>query len=296
MHHLLLYPDIGAIVIDPLATASVDGLQFFMPIFLEMLTKFCDKRSILLIADESATAVRTGKFFASAWYPSFQPDLYMFGADLLMAGITCAPRWAHRLNWDTFTMKEVNVDAVAALRCHTILNLIQNSNMMEAAITTGATVLDELHKLEIPLQIKDEHLARGIGLLIWSCLPFVNKPDNALLAPPLNFGIENIPSLLARSIIHVPQYDSCAVCGDTERSTVGPQCNICDRHYHYDCIRWDSVGLTAVPRHEVELPETIFVCQNCGGTPARYPFFFYGRKHENLVQIQPKPQVPVPHR
>lgn len=72
---------VAAIIYEPIQGEG--GFNVAPPAFVTALRKLCDQHGILLIADEIQSGfARTGKLFASEYYPDVQPDLITMAKSL----------------------------------------------------------------------------------------------------------------------------------------------------------------------------------------------------------------------
>jgi acetylornithine/succinyldiaminopimelate/putrescine aminotransferase len=95
----------------------------------------------LLVADETLTIGRTGKFFAYNHYKAFSPDFIIFGKGNEIAGIASCDKWTKDFNLATWRQTTLQADAVALLKSCQILNCIKQRNKIDEMLQYAATTI-----------------------------------------------------------------------------------------------------------------------------------------------------------
>jgi putrescine aminotransferase len=159
---------VAAVLVEPVQGAG--GLIVPPPDYLRRVREICDRRGLLLIADEVITGFgRTGRWFAAQTF-SFQPDLLLFAKGvtsgyLPLSGVMITPAVHAGLKKlagvlpHGITYSGHPVSCAVALRN---LEIIEAEGLVERAATAGATLLAALQRLRRHEIVGD---IRGCGLL-----------------------------------------------------------------------------------------------------------------------------------
>ncbi|HZG72607.1 MAG TPA: aminotransferase class III-fold pyridoxal phosphate-dependent enzyme, partial [Chondromyces sp.] len=236
------YPSIGALLIEPIVGPY--GVYFYQPKFLLQLRELCTSKSLLLIADETLTIGRTGKFFGYQHYKDFEPDFIIFGKGIGLSGLASCGKWREDYNLNIWNQTTVQAGAIELLRSALILNRIADDGLMDNIAATGSYLVNKLNELS---RQKGEAKARGIGGLIYA--QAIKIPLNTAhfrLLPPLTLTIQQVDKLLTS--MDFPQQDICNECHNGGDVLL---CDSCPRVFHLKCI-----GLS-------EVPEGIWECNQC---------------------------------
>ena len=155
---------VAAILFEPIQGEG--GFNVAPAEFVNALRKICDQHGILLIADEIQSGfARTGKMFASEYYPQAKPDLMTMakslGGGFPISGVVGraelmdAPQ-AGGLG-GTYAGSPV---AVAA--AHAVLDVIEQEQLAERAVQLGATLCEAIKACDNPAVAQ----IRGRGSMI----------------------------------------------------------------------------------------------------------------------------------
>lgn len=185
--------DIAAIIIEPIQGEGGDN--HFRGEFLRALRALADEHDALLIFDEVQTGFGlTGRFWAWEHFGAI-PDVVCFGKKSQVCGIMAGPRIdevpdnvfrvSSRLN---STWGGSLVDMV---RCEIILEVMQQEQLLERVVETGAELNQRLAKLaeEFPKVVSG---VRGRGLLCAFDCPDATWRQR-ILAAALDEGVLLLP-------------------------------------------------------------------------------------------------------
>lgn len=176
---------VAAILFEPIQGEG--GFNVAPEAFVNGLRKLCDRHGILLIADEIQSGfARTGKMFASEYYPEAKPDLMTMakslGGGFPISGVTGRADLMDAPGpgglGGTYAGSPI---AVAA--AHAVLDVIEEEQLSERAIVLGATLSEAIQSANHPgvAQI------RGRGSMI--AVEF-NDPVTGAPAPEIAKGIQ----------------------------------------------------------------------------------------------------------
>ena len=164
--------DIAAILLEPVQGEGGDN--HFRPEFFVKLRDIADREEALLIFDEVQTGFGlTGKFWA---YENFNvtPDIVAFGKKAQVCGIMVTDR-IDEISDNVFE-KSSRINStwggnlVDMVRCETILNTIDDENLVTHAAEMGQQLIAELQTLagDFPEHVSN---VRGLGLMCAFDLP-----------------------------------------------------------------------------------------------------------------------------
>jgi 4-aminobutyrate aminotransferase-like enzyme len=237
------YPSIGGLFLEPIIGPY--GVYFYRPEFLLQIQSICKEHSILLIADETLTVGRTGKFFAYEYYDDFKPDFIIFGKGIGVSGISCSDKWKDQFNFETWTQTTITADAHTLLRSTLILNRIADDNLMKNIEEVGSHLIGRLKDHEKHVSAK--HQSRGIGGLIYSTTDLLIKRAVFRLLPPLTLTKEMVDKLFTN--LQFPEADYCHLCKTGGKLLL---CDGCPKAFHLDCL-----NLKEFPKEE------FWYCNDC---------------------------------
>lgn len=156
--------DVCACIIE--CIQGVGGIQMVQAEFLQELQKVCKAHGTILICDEIQCGYgRSGKFFAHQWL-GVQPDIITvakgIGNGFPMSGVLISPDLKPVYGQLGTTFGGNHLACVAAL---SVLDVIEQENLVENANRVGEFLISELKKLQQanPEKISD---VRGRGLMI----------------------------------------------------------------------------------------------------------------------------------
>jgi len=154
--------DVAAVIIEGIS--GVGGIHIPDPTFMQRLREETARAGALLILDEIQSGYgRSGRFFAHQHYGDFRPDLITVAKGIAngfpFAGVLIAPDFTpvYGQLGTTFGGNHLG----CALAC-TVLDVIEDENLIENAATQGRYLLDQLRDMDIP----DLYELRGRGLMI----------------------------------------------------------------------------------------------------------------------------------
>ncbi|WP_461374690.1 aminotransferase class III-fold pyridoxal phosphate-dependent enzyme, partial [Candidatus Aquicultor sp.] len=132
--------------------------------YFKELKALCEKKNVLLIADEVQTGLgRTGKLFAYQNF-GFEPDMMTLGKGL-GGGLPLSAVVISEKIEDVYTVGDhgttMGGNPVACAAGYATLKQINTKPMLKAAMTKGSYIMKSLMKLNNP-RIKD---VRGMGLI-----------------------------------------------------------------------------------------------------------------------------------
>lgn len=156
--------EISSVIIEGIQ--GVGGIKVANDSFIRLIRSLCDQHDAVLIADSVQCGYgRTGKFYAHD-FAGVNADIYSMakgmGNGFPIGAISIAPKlkpW-HGMLGTTFGGN--HLACVAAL---SVLEVMQEENLLQNAAATGAYLIEELKKME---GIKD---VRGRGLMLGIDLP-----------------------------------------------------------------------------------------------------------------------------
>lgn len=223
---------IAAILIEPIVGPY--GVFFYRPEFLLQIQQICQKHSLLLIADETLTVARTGKFFAFEHYEQFLPDFIVFGKGIGVSGLASCGEWKKEYNLTNWTQTTIQVDAFSLLRSTLILNRIADDNLMQNIEQVGSYLVEKLNELDVGYN--DEEKSRGIGGLIYTKINLPVKTAHFRLLPPLTLTMKQVDQLL--TIVDFPEQEDCNICKEGGDLIL---CDNCSRAFHLECLKLDTI-------------------------------------------------------
>ncbi len=154
--------DVAAVIIEGIS--GVGGIHIPDPAFMQQLREETTRAGAVLILDEIQSGYgRSGRFFAHQHYGNFRPDLITVAKGIAngfpFAGVLIAPDFTpvYGQLGTTFGGNHLG----CALAC-TVLNVIEDENLIENAATQGSYLLDRLRDMDIP----ELYELRGRGLMI----------------------------------------------------------------------------------------------------------------------------------
>lgn len=154
--------DIAAVIIEGIS--GVGGIHIPDATFMQQLREETTKAGAVLILDEIQSGYgRSGRFFAHQHYEDLRPDLITVAKGIAngypFAGVLIAPDFApvYGQLGTTFGGNHLG----CALAC-TVLDVIEEENLIENAATQGSYLLEKLRDMNIP----DLYELRGRGLMI----------------------------------------------------------------------------------------------------------------------------------
>jgi len=151
--------DVCAVIIEGIQ--GIGGIQIPKPDFLESLSRLCKMYDVVLILDEIQSGYgRSGKFFAYQ-YADIQPDLITvakgMGNGFPIGGVLIHPKFEAKYGLLGTTFGGNHLACAAGL---SVLEVLENENLLENATKVGAYLMAKLQELE---GIKE---VRGRGLMI----------------------------------------------------------------------------------------------------------------------------------
>ena len=153
--------DVAAVIIEGIS--GVGGIHIPTVEFMQELRKVTEEAGVVLILDEIQSGYgRSGKFFAHQWY-GIRPDLITMAKGIAngypFAGVLISPKFqpVYGQLGTTFGGNHLG----CALAC-TVLDVIQDENLVENARIQGEYLMQKLQQMEIP-GLKE---LRGRGLMI----------------------------------------------------------------------------------------------------------------------------------
>ena len=235
---------IGAIMIDIIIIT--DGVQFFRKQYLQQLYTLTREHNILLIADETLTALRTGARWAYSHFldVGFDVDFTVFGKGLITAGL--AANKAHTKNfsftkWDQTT---VQANAIDLIRSTVVLSVIREEKLLQKSKEMGQFLIQEFRKKDQQLKKRKEDFTTGIGNLIYTTLSISYKTARTRLLPPLTYTIEEATKLVDAVIMEAENIQTCFLCGD------GGELILCDGYKCFKGFHKQCAGLEELPPDE----------------------------------------------
>lgn len=172
--------EVAAIIFEPIQGEG--GFNVAPPEFVSALRRLCDQHGILLVADEIQTGfARTGKIFASDYYPDARPDLLTM-AKSLGGGFPISGVVGRADVMDapgpgglggTYAGNPV---AVAA--AHAVLDIIEEEQLCQRADRLGAALIEALQSTNNPAiaQVR----GRGSMIAVEFNNPATGTPDGAI--------------------------------------------------------------------------------------------------------------------
>jgi len=158
--------DIAALIIEPIQGEGGDN--HFRQEFFQVLRSLCDQHDIMLIFDEVQTGIGiTGKFWAHEHF-DVQPDILSFGKKTQVCGILVGRR-VDEVECNVFKehsriSSTFGGNLIDMVRCTSILQIIEEENLVENARIQGDFLLSELKVLaaDFPDVVSSP---RGLGLM-----------------------------------------------------------------------------------------------------------------------------------
>ena len=199
--------EISSVIIEGIQ--GVGGIKAANDSFLKLIRSLCDQYDAVFIADSVQCGYgRTGKFYAHD-FADVNADIYSMakgmGNGFPIGAISIAPKlkpW-HGMLGTTFGGN--HLACVAAL---SVLEVMQEENLLENAAATGAYLMEELKKFEAIKEVRGRGLMIGIDLpeelanakknLLFKHHIFTGeaKPNVIRLLPALNLSKANADRFL----------------------------------------------------------------------------------------------------
>jgi acetylornithine aminotransferase len=156
--------NIAAVIIEGIQ--GVGGIRVASNSFLQLIRSLCDKHGALYIADSVQCGYgRTGQFFAHD-AAGVDADIYSMakgmGNGFPIGGILIAPHIAPKYGMLGTTFGGNHLACAAALA---VVDVMENENLLEAAASNGAYLIEALKKIDILENV------RGRGLMIGFDVP-----------------------------------------------------------------------------------------------------------------------------
>ncbi|WP_312042013.1 4-aminobutyrate--2-oxoglutarate transaminase [Erwinia sp.] len=172
--------EVAAILFEPIQGEG--GFNVAPPEFVSALRRLCDEHGILLVADEIQTGfARTGKVFASEYYPDAKPDLLTMakslGGGFPISGVVGRAEVMDAPGpgglGGTYAGNPV---AVAA--AHAVLDIIEEEQLCLRAERLGAALSEALQATQHPAiaQVR----GRGSMIAVEFNNPATGAPDSAI--------------------------------------------------------------------------------------------------------------------
>jgi 2,2-dialkylglycine decarboxylase (pyruvate) len=159
--------NVAAIIVEPFISAG--GMIIPPPGYLKKLREIASRYGILLIADEAQTAFgRTGEWFA-VQHHGIVPDILVFsksaGGGFPASGILLSEELSDKLERSCFThLASHQSDPLAATAVSTVIDIIQEENLITRSRENGQYFLERLRELQKKWGIVKD--IRGQGLMI----------------------------------------------------------------------------------------------------------------------------------
>lgn len=166
--------NIAAVIVEGIQ--GVGGIRVASNSFLQSIRSLCDKHGALYVADSVQCGYgRTGQFFAHD-AAGVDADIYSMakgmGNGFPIGGILIAPHIAPKYGMLGTTFGGNHLACAAALA---VLDVMENENLLEAAASNGAYLIEALKKIDILENV------RGRGLMIGFDVPDSIKDLKKLL-------------------------------------------------------------------------------------------------------------------
>jgi len=172
--------DVAAIIYEPIQGEG--GFNVAPSAFVSALRRLCDQHGILLVADEIQTGfARTGKVFASEYYPDAKPDLLTM-AKSLGGGFPISGVVGRAEVMDAPAPGGLGGtyagNPVAVAAAHAVLNIIEEEQLCQRADQLGAALSEALLSTNNPAIAQ----VRGRGSMIAAEFnnPDTGAPDGAI--------------------------------------------------------------------------------------------------------------------
>ena len=151
--------DVAAVIIE--CIQGVGGIRLATVEFMQGLRRACDAHGAVLICDEIQCGYgRSGRFFAHQ-HLDVRPDLITvakgIGNGFPLSGVLISPKFQASYGQLGTTFGGNHLACTAALA---VLDVMENEHLVENAARVGAYLMDELRKLDGPVDV------RGRGLMI----------------------------------------------------------------------------------------------------------------------------------
>lgn len=151
--------DVAAVIIE--CIQGVGGIRLATAEFMQGLRRACDAHGAVLICDEIQCGYgRSGRFFAHQ-HLDVRPDLITvakgIGNGFPLSGVLISPKFQASYGQLGTTFGGNHLACTAALA---VLDVMENDHLVENAARVGTYLMDELRKLEGPVDV------RGKGLMI----------------------------------------------------------------------------------------------------------------------------------
>ncbi|MBS1511266.1 MAG: aspartate aminotransferase family protein [Bacteroidetes bacterium] len=191
--------DIAAVIIEGIQ--GVGGINVASETFLQLIRSLCDQYNAVFIADAVQCGYgRTGKFYSQD-FSGVDADVYTMakgmGNGFPVAGIAIAPKLKAKHFMLGTTFGGNHLACAAAL---SVLEIIEQDNLMQNAAAVGEYLITELKKLPNINEVRGRGLMIGIDLplelkdvkknLLFKHHIFTgeSKPNVIRLLPALNFS------------------------------------------------------------------------------------------------------------
>lgn len=191
--------DVAAVIIEGIQ--GVGGIQEASKSFLQLIRSLCDQYNAVYIADSVQCGYgRTGLFYSHD-YAGVQADIYTMakgmGNGFPVAGISIAPKFKP---WHGMLGTTFGGNHLACAAALSVLEIMEQDNLMENAAEIGEYLIQELRKIEGVKEVRGRGLMIGIDLpaelsqvkknLLFQHHIFTGeaKPNVIRLLPPLNLS------------------------------------------------------------------------------------------------------------
>jgi hypothetical protein len=243
---------VGALLIEPIIGPF--GVYFYRPEFISALRKLCDQLNILLVADETLTVGRTGKFFGFHHYRGFYPDFIVFGKGMAIAGLASCGKWMKSFNIRTWNQTTLQADAISLLKSSQILKRITDDKLLANIASSGQYLLQRLNTLDDVKGNQGSERSRGIGGLIFTKLNLPLKSAHSRLLPPISITIQAIDKVLSTVGKNISN-SHCSACKSDSDTMV--YCYGCHKAFHVDCIKSPAIDINPWYCHACALSKSI---------------------------------------
>lgn len=155
--------DVAAVIIEGIQ--GVGGIQEASKSFLQLIRSLCDQYNAVYIADSVQCGYgRTGLFYSHD-YAGVQADIYTMakgmGNGFPVAGISIAPKFKP---WHGMLGTTFGGNHLACAAALSVLEIMEQDNLMENAAEIGEYLIQELRKIEGVKEVRGRGLMIGIDL------------------------------------------------------------------------------------------------------------------------------------
>ena len=155
--------EIAAVIIEGIQ--GVGGIREASIPFLKLIRSLCDQYGSVFIADSVQCGYgRTGNFYSHD-YAEVDADIYSMakgmGNGFPIGGISISPKFKASFGLLGTTFGGNHLACAAAI---SVLDIIQQDNLMENASKVGQYLIDELKKFDKVLEVRGRGLMIGIEL------------------------------------------------------------------------------------------------------------------------------------